>query len=109
MMLDERHAVGLAFDPQGDVARVAITPGSTAASRPVKAALLLDASGFLVGIDLRDENGRGVVVMVGPHEAVATTREHMVQVHEDAAGGITAVTVGGARGAIRAGEKNPYI
>ena len=110
MMLNERPASGLSYDARTDIATVAIAQGAptTFRTRQIEGALLLDAQGFLVGLDLRDDQGRGVVVMLGPHEAVDGTQAHPLALHTDAAGEVTAVTFSGAKNAIRAAEKNPY-
>ena len=40
----------------------------------VGAQLLLDAKGHVVGLDLEVDSPRRLVVMLGPHEAVASTK-----------------------------------
>jgi hypothetical protein len=45
------------------------------APSPTRASLLLDHAGHLVGVDLGGEGFGRTVVMLGPHEAVATQRE----------------------------------
>jgi hypothetical protein len=97
-MLFEVRAEGFSYDMATDTARVR-APGATGPGRQG----LLDAKGFLVGVDLRGEDGRGAVVMLGPHEAVSGTTELSVTVQGDE------VVVAGARATIRAHEKNPYV
>lgn len=44
------------------------------------AQLLLDQKGHVVGLDLEVDTPRRLVVMLGPHEAVASTRDVTVRV-----------------------------
>ena len=77
-------------------------------ARTVKCDLLLDARGFVVGVDLRDH--AGIVVMLGPHEAVATQVAARVEVFAAGAGAeIAHVRITQARRVARGDEKNPYV
>ncbi len=97
-MLHEIHAEGLSYDAASDSLRVK-APG--AAGRGGLG--LLDAKGFLVGVDLRGHDGRGSVVMLGPHEAVSETRELGATVDGDD------IVIASAGARIRGTEKNPYL
>jgi len=97
-MLHEIHAESFSYDAARDEVRLK-APGAAG-----KGGLgLLDGKGFLVGVDLRGEDGRGSVVMLGPHEAVTETRELGAAVLGDE------VVVPSARSKIRGAEKNPYV
>lgn len=97
-MLQEISAEGFSYDAATDTARVK-APGASGSGRRG----LFDAKGFLVGIDLRGEDLRGTVVMLGPHEAVSETRDLRASV--DAEG----VSIADARASVRGHEKNPYV
>jgi len=97
-MLHEIQAEGLTYDAATDTARVR-APG--AKGRGTLA--LLDANGFFVGIDLRGDDPRASIVMLGPHEAVTETREIAARIDGDD------VVIPGARKEIRADQKNPYV
>jgi len=97
-MLFEVRAEGFSYDIATDTARLE-APGAAGTGRRG----LLDARGFLVGVDLRGDDGRGAVVMLGPHEAVAGTTELAVTLEGDL------VVIAGARASVRAAEKNPYV
>lgn len=71
-------------------------------SGPTTAKLLLDAQGFLVGVDLGEEPSR-VVLMLGRHEDVDRTVDVKVQVVLG-----SNVRIASAKGAVRADEPNPY-
>jgi hypothetical protein len=97
-MLHEIHAEGLIYDPGTDTARVR-APGANG-----RGALgLFDAQGFLVGVDLRGDDPRASIVMLGPHEAVSETREISARVegHD--------VVITNARTTVRGGDANPYV
>ena len=97
-MLNEIAAESLTYDTVLDTARIR-APGATGRGRLA----LLDAQGFLVGIDLREDDPRASIVMLGPHEAVTSTRDIAVQVEGDD------LVVASARASIRANERNPYL
>jgi hypothetical protein len=104
-MLNERPAHAFVYDAASNVARLEV--GAAEGTRKtIDAQLLLDAHGFLVGVDLPE--GSRTVVMLGPHEKVDRTLSARVSVTYDASGQPARVEVGDARKAIRASEKNPY-
>jgi hypothetical protein len=66
---------------------------------------LLDAASHLVGIDLAPDSQDRLVVMLGPHEAVARTES--ARVHVEAGGGSTKIQ-GHAAKLVALGA-NPYV
>jgi hypothetical protein len=110
-MLNERPLRALRYDPATDEATLEVAkPGTTRSGkrRTVEGQLLLDAAGFLVGVDLGGEGPDRVVVMLGPHEKVDRTAPVKLVVEFDVAGDAAVLRVAGAKGAMRAGEKSPY-
>lgn len=107
-MFQDVRGVALSYDPAADIARLVVGGGGTTVRR-VGGQLLLDAQGFLVGIDLGGEGFERTVVMLGPHEKVDRTVPADVEVAYDAGGQPAEVRIAGARGAVRGGEKNPYV
>ncbi len=97
-MIREIRAEGLTYDASTDTARVK-APGAEGTGRLG----LFDARGFLVGVDLRNDELRGTVVMLGPHEAVEDTREISARVDGDG------VVIEKARSAVRGDQKSPYL
>ncbi len=97
-MLREMVAEGFSYDASTDSARVR-APGATGSG----GLGLFDANGFLVGLDLRDVDGRGTIVMLGTHEAVRETRALAVTVHGDD------VVIADAGARVRGADKNPYV
>jgi hypothetical protein len=101
-LLDERHARSLRYDAATDRATLTVDAqgagGGAGAATP--AALLLDAKGLLVGVDVEPEGPRRVVVMLGAHEAVATTRPTRVDVVRAADGEVVEVHIDGAKGLV---------
>ena len=69
------------------------------------ATLLLDGSGHLVGVDVAPESPNRLVVMLGPHESVASTTGARVHVE---GGGRTVTLHGSAAKSVAAGA-NPYV
>ena len=109
-MLNERQGASLYYDVVTDVARVLVTaPPGTVRTRTVAAELLLDAEGFLVGIDVEPDAPTRAIVMVGPHERVERKVSARVGVCSGASGEVFEVRIGGARAAIRGDEKGPYL
>jgi len=110
-MLREERAERIAYDAGRDEARV--LTGLTQHGRIGRARdevdLLLDASGYLVGVDLGGAGLERTVVMVGPHEAVASTQKAVVEIARDAAGQVAEVVITSAATSIRARDRNPYI
>ena len=108
-MLNERRATGLLYDSPTDVTRVFVAqPPGTVRTRTVAADLLLDAQGFLVGIDVEPDAPTRTIVMLGDHEKVARKAHARVGVCSDASGDVFEVRVGAARASIRGDQKNPY-
>jgi len=105
-MLPEKKATSYAHDP----ALGTVVVYSEAGARPAlngdrEARLLLDGQGHLVGIDVSPATQDRLVVMLGPHEAVATTIEARVHVE----GGGRTVTLHGTAARSVAGGANPYV
>lgn len=105
-MLPERKATSYAKDP----ALGTVVVYSEAGARPelhgeVDARLLLDAKGHLVGIDVAPDTQHRLVVMLGPHEAVASQLEAHVRIE---GGGRTLTLNGSAARAVPSGA-NPYV
>lgn len=109
-VLNERRATALTFDAALDVLRVIVSSahGASATKRTAAAALLLDARGFLVGVDVGSEGPSRVVVMLGPHEAVASVEPVRVEILESS-GDLLEVHVTNAKASCRANEANPYV
>ena len=109
-VLNERTATAMIYDSVTDVARVFVVeaPG-TVRTRTTGASLLIDSAGFLVGIDIDPLSPGRVVVMLGPHEAVARAVDARVSVSTDASATVYDVRIMGARDTIRAREPNPYL
>ena len=108
-MLSELRATNVVYDSAGDVTHVTIHPppaGATPHETP--ASLLLDARGFLVGVDLEPEGAARIVVMLGPHEAVASQRNARVMVLRGAGGEPCEVQISSAGRACRGAEPSPY-
>lgn|GEM_PF-4300527 len=78
-MLNEIRAARVSYDAGRNVTVVEAAEGGSGALREVPSALLLDADGLLAGVDLRDGSGRGWVVMLRPHEDVASSRPARVR------------------------------
>lgn len=105
-MLPEKKATSYAKDP----ALGTVVVYSEAGARPelhgeTEARLLLDARGHLVGIDVAPDSPNRLVVMLGPHEAVASQRDARVRVE---GGGRTLTLNGSAARAVPDGA-NPYV
>jgi hypothetical protein len=108
-VLNEQKPSGVLYDSTTDVLRVLVRePPGTVRTRTVGADLLLDAKGFLVGIDVEPDAPGRTVVMLGPHESVATKVSARVGACSDASGMVFEVRVAGARATVRGNEKNPY-
>jgi hypothetical protein len=75
-MLNERRAT-LHRDAGAGVARLVVddAPPAAGEGEEIAVTLLLDAQGGLVGVDLGGGGLSRMVVMVGAHEDVATTRD----------------------------------
>ena len=109
-MLQEERAERIAYDASKDVARITTgLPVDPAKRGTAKVDLLLDKDGFLVGVDLGGGGLSRVVVMLGPHEAVARTESAQIEVARDTSGHVAELTISRAATAIKAALKNPYI
>ena len=113
-MLDERRALTFRYDADKDIARITFEhtrehATSTTFPAATKAVLLLDAAGFLVGVDLGDDRGARAVVMLGPHEKVDSQQKASVLLSRVGNADGYEVQISGAKAAVRADEKNPYL
>jgi hypothetical protein len=109
-VLKELGATGVFYDPPTDVSRVLVAqPPGTVRTHTVAANLLLDAQGFLVGVDVEPEAATRTIVMVGPHERVARTVATRVGVCTGSTGEVFEVRIARARVAIQGDQKSPYI
>jgi hypothetical protein len=109
-VLNERKASSLYYDHGSDMARLLVVPPpATVRTRMLRAELLLDALGYLVGVDVDPRSPSRIVVMLGPHEKVARRSQTQVGVSGDASGTVCEVRIGEAKRLCRADEKNPYI
>jgi hypothetical protein len=91
-MLPEGRAKSCTYDRQRRTARIEVGPGG-AASREGQGTLLLDAHGAIVGVDVAPASPSRIVVMVGVHEAVATTRDVRISISRDVNGELTSIIV----------------
>lgn len=102
-MLREEKVVRLTFDASSDsllIEAAAALPG--ALDGKTRATLLLDGSGFLVGVDVGEEPERRVL-MAGRHEDVARTVESDVVVRG------TTLRLANATKQVHGDRKNPYV
>ena len=107
-MLSERTARTIVYDAATDITLVIVEePPGTVRTHTVAADLLLDAQGFLVGVDLEPDAPSRTVVMIGAHESVARKASARVGLCSDTRGGIFEVRVANARTTIRGDQKNP--
>ncbi len=105
-MLPEKKATSYAHDP----ALGTVVIYSEAGARPElggdhEARLLLDTKGHLVGVDVAPDTQNRLIVMLGPHEAVASQRDARVHVE---GGGRTVTLHGTAAKSVTPGA-NPYV
>ena len=91
-MLNERAARACTYDKTRRTARLELGSGAGAA-RETRGTVLLDAKGGVVGVDVEPTSSSRVVVMVGKHEAVKTTRDARLSVSRDSSGEVVAVDV----------------
>ncbi len=111
-MIREEQAQGVMYDTKNDRARIVVRAGQSGPDKEVRDVdLLLDAKGYLVGVDLGGEGFKRKVLMLGPHESVASARPARVTITYVAAQAdeIADLTLEDGRAAIRAHEKNPYV
>jgi hypothetical protein len=107
MMLDEHEAISVAFNAATDVLSVRFAYDDARVAGTRDAMLLLDAAGYLVGVDLGDARGVRSIVMLGPHEKVERTIDAKISV--TASNDVYTARIEGASDAVRANEKNPYV
>ncbi|MDB4945723.1 MAG: hypothetical protein JWP97_5257 [Labilithrix sp.] len=105
-MLPETRATSYAHDPaQGTVFIFARPASSSALAGDFAARLLLDTNGHLVGLDVSPGTPDRLVVMLGPHEAVASTADARVHVEN----GGQKLSLHGSAARLVAGGANPYV
>ena len=105
-MLPETRATSYAHDPALGTVVVYSQPGARPALHgELPGRLLLDGKGHLVGVDVSPDTPERLVVMLGPHEAVATTTDARVHVE---GGGRTVTLHGSAAKQVTPGA-NPYV
>ena len=104
-MLPETRATSYAHDPAlGTV--VIFSPGTRPELRgDLAARLLLDGKGHLVGVDVAHDTPERLIVMLGPHESVATTKDARVHVEN----GGQKVTLHGSAARLVTPGANPYV
>jgi hypothetical protein len=107
-MLQDFPARALHYDATTDVARLVVGDAG-GQTRTLSALLLLDAKGFLVGVDLGGEALERAVVLLGPYESVDRTVPAEVEVVYGTAGEPVEVRIGAAKGKVRAGDASPYV
>ncbi len=105
-MLPETRATSYAHDPSLGTVVIFSQPGA----RPglhgdLAGRLLLDGKGHLVGVDVAPDKPERLIVMLGPHESVATTKE--ARVHVDNGG--QKVTLHGSAAKLVTPGANPYV
>ena len=105
-MLPEKMATSYANDP----ALGTVVVYSEAGARPELSGeqdgrLLLDAKGHLVGMDVAPDTQNRLIVMLGPHEAVATQVDARIVIE----GGGRTLTLHGSAAKSVAGGANPYV
>jgi len=71
-MLQERRISSVSYDKANDSLSIAVDGSAPHAS---KGRALVSAAGKLVGLDVRNADGVGEVLMHGEHEDVATTAD----------------------------------
>ena len=105
-MLPEQRATSYAHDPAlGTVVVVSESGARPGVHGDMPARLLLDAARHLVGIDVSPDTPERIVVMLGPHEAVANVMDARVHVE----GGGRTVTLHGAAAKAVAPGASPYV
>jgi hypothetical protein len=108
-VLNERKATSFYYDRGGDIARILVVPPpATVRTRTLAADLLLDAEGFLVGVDVDPKHPARVIVMLGRHENIVRKVSARLGVSGDSNGTVCEIRIADAKNLIRAHEKNPY-
>jgi hypothetical protein len=104
IMLPEMRATSYAHDPAlGTVILYSATarPSDLHGEHPAR--LLLDTAGHLVGVDIAPDLPERRIVMLGPHERVAVTKD--ARVHVDG----QKVTLHGSAAKLVTPGANPYV
>jgi hypothetical protein len=105
-MLPETRATSYAHDPALGTVVVYSQPGARPALHgALRGRLLLDGNGHLVGVDVSPDTPDRLVVMLGPHEAVATTTDATVHIE----GGGRTVSLHGSAAKVVTPGANPYV
>ena len=105
-MLPETRATSYAHDPVLGTVVLYSTPGARPALHGEQPArLLLDGKGHLVGVDVAPDSQERLVVMLGGHEAVASTKDARVHIE----GGGQKVTLTGSAAKLVSPGANPYV
>jgi hypothetical protein len=105
-MLPETRATSYAHDPALGTVVVYSQPGSRPALQgDLAGKLLLDAKGHLVGVDVAPDSQDRLIVMLGPHESVASSLDARVHVE----GGGRTVTLHGSAAKLVTPGANPYV
>ena len=105
-MLPETRATSYAHDPALGTVVVYSQPGARPELQGVQAAkLLLDGKGHLVGLDVAPDSQHRLVVMLGPHESVASSADARVNIE----GGGRTVTLHGSVAKLVTPGANPYV
>ena len=78
-MLQERRISSVSYDKASDSLSIAVD--GSAPHSPGRGRALVSAAGKLVGLDLRNADGVGEVLMHGEHEDVATTADVSLAAH----------------------------
>jgi hypothetical protein len=91
-MLPEQRARSSSRDTARGTVTLDVTGGGGPAES-VEGTVLVDAKGEVVGVDVEPSSNRRVVVMLGRHEDVATTRSAKVSVSRSPNGEVASVTV----------------
>lgn len=107
-MIREQRASESVYEPGADVFRLTASEEAIARQERATVDLLLDAAGYLVGVDLGGSGFERRIVMRGPHEAVARTEPATAEIARDAEGAIVSVAIHGARALLRTDERDPY-
>jgi len=105
-MLPETRATSYAHDPALGTVVLCSTPGARPALHGEQPArLLLDGKGHLVGVDVAPDSQERLIVMLGAHEAVASTKDARVHIE----GGGQKILLTGSAARLVAPGANPYV
>lgn len=113
-MLDERQALSFTYDQKQDIVRVGFEHTRAHAQSKTfpsatRGTLLLDAAGYLVGVDLGNDPSGRAVVMVGPHEAVSKQVESTIVITRVGTADGYEIQIPNAREQVRGNERTPYL